>query len=196
MKSSQIIFFTRWPIWAGYRSKRGNSPPLHPDLNLQIKHPIKKEEIIGLRKKLAERFLPEGIDFQRLQEDDLEAILGGVIPAEFPPHALESPPFGTVKSGILLKKKPNTSRVIIEIEIPPFPELYPFRLDMYLQGCLESTLSLSATADAGRHTLSGEIPPLNNEEPAIEVVLRASSYWSGIDDARMKSYRLLSIRQE
>ena len=170
--------------------------PLHPNLNLQIKHPIKKEEIIALRKKLAERFLPDGIDFQRLVIDDLEAILGGIIPAKFPPHALESPPFGTVKSGILLKRKPDASRVIIEIETPPFPELYPFRLDMYLQGDLKATLSLSTTAEAGKHTLSGEIPPLDDEEPEVEILLRVNSYWSEINDARMKSYRLLSIRQE
>ena len=171
-------------------------PPHHPDLNLQTEHPIKKEEIVELRRELAERFLPEGINFQRLREDDLEAILGGVLPAKFPPYALESAPFGTVKSGLLLKRRPGASRVIIEIETPPFPELYPFKLDMYLQGCLKSTLSLPTITDAGRHILAGEIPPLSDEEPAIEVLFRANSYWSEIDDARMKSYRLLSIRQE
>lgn len=170
-------------------------PALHPQLDLIFEHRVAEEEVAALRKNLAEQFLPEKIDFQKLRESDLAAFLGGVLPAEFPPRALEAAPYGTLRTGFLLQAVPGARRASVEIEVAPFPELYPFRLQMYVQGRPAAVLELSGPAEAGRHRLAGEIP-LGKDEPAVEVILRSDNHYCGIADPRMKSYRILSLAQE
>jgi len=169
--------------------------PLHPALELTAAHPVEWKKIAAHRRRLAREHLPESIDFRRLRGRDLKAVLGGLIPAAPPPRALDSPPYGTLKTGVLLLPRPGASRVVVELEVPPLPELYPFRLDVHLQGRPAAVLELPNVVEAGKQVLRADIPDLEGE-PALEVVLRTSSYWAGIADPRMKSYRLLEIRQE
>ena len=64
-----------------------------------------------------------------------------------------------------------------------------------LDGELADTLRLETPTNAGRRTLTGAMPPAANAGPAVEVMLRTHSYWSGITDFTMRSYYLVSAGQ-
>ncbi len=44
--------------------------------------------------------------------------------------------------------------------------------------------------------MSAELPAAPDTDSALEIVLRTDSYWTEISDPTMKSYRLLSVRQQ
>ena len=44
--------------------------------------------------------------------------------------------------------------------------------------------------------MTGLLPAAGEPISALEVVLRTDSYWTEIHDPVMKSYRLVSVRQE
>ncbi len=74
--------------------------------------------------------------------------------------------------------------------MPQRTELYPFELLMRINGAPAATLHLESTDQAGTHWITGRLPALEPEDWAIEVALETRSYFSGIDDHRMKSFRL------
>ena len=49
---------------------------------------------------------------------------------------------------------------------------------------------------AGALPPAGTLPPAGESPRALEVLLRTSSYFSVIDDDVMRSYRLVSVRQQ
>ena len=85
--------------------------------------------------------------------------------------------------------------VTVEVDVPGHVEFYPFELELLLDGQLADTLRLETPASAGRRTLTGALPPAANAGPAVEVMLRTHSYWSGITDFTMRSYILVSAGQ-
>jgi len=169
--------------------------PLSAGLSPNAAEPITPEEIEYWRRKVAGERLPEKIDFRRMRPSDLAAFLGGILPDRPSPRALEAPPWGSVKSALLLKRLPGAERIRVEIEVPPAVELYPFEITMFIDGQPATTLLLKEAEEAGVHLLEGELPK-GGEAPAVEVVLETNSYLAGITDHRMRSYRWLNIEQE
>jgi hypothetical protein len=169
-------------------------PPLHAGLSADALGPPDAARVAALQREAAAA-LREGLEFDRLEKADVRALLGGVYPGE-EGRPLASFPFGTLKSAFLLRARPGATRVRVEVEVPPFVELYPFALEMRLDGEPVATLRLAGRTEAGRHVLTGAIPARAQPPVALEVGLRTASYWTGVTDFTMRSYRLVSARQE
>ena len=169
-------------------------PPLHPKLTTETSYPADRSKIVSLQAEMAST-LDEEIAFGDLSKDNVRAILGGIYPGS-DEDRLGTLPFGSPKSAFVLRRKDAAEWVLVEVEVPPHAELYPYRLDMHLDGELAATLTLSTAGEAGRHVIKGAFPEGHAPGPAVEITLRTDSYWMTIDDFTMKSYRLVSARQE
>jgi hypothetical protein len=173
-------------------------PPLPQAYKLLIEREPDVGFITKKREEIADRCLKKGYVFNDLEPEDTLSFLGGIWPGSstYRLDALKIYPYGMLKSAFLLKRDPGARYIVLTVEVPPYPELYPFKLEMYLHGNLSHTLELTSRREAGRHILKGEIPSLDENEVAIEVKLRTDSYYTQIEDPVMKSYRLISVRQE
>jgi hypothetical protein len=174
--------------------KAADLPPLHPKLTTETSHPPDRAKILALQAEMAST-LDEEIAFDHMSKDNIRAILGGIYPGS-DEDPLGTLPFGSPKSAFVLKRKEGTKQVVLEIEVPPHAELYPYRLDMHLDGHLAATLTLETRDEAGRHVMRGAVPNPDERRSAVEIMLRSDSYWMTIDDFTMKSYRLVSAKQE
>ena len=168
-------------------------PPLHPRLSTRTQHPADPERIAELKKQAVDGNLEEAIVFDRLTRGVALGILGGVYPGDGE-GAASSHAFGSPKSAFLLRRAVGARKLVLEIEVPPRDELFPFELEMQLDGTPAATLRLRTTSDAGRRTLEAALP--DPEGPAVEVTLTTDSHWSTIEDPTMRSYRLIAVRQE
>jgi len=175
--------------------RQADLPPLHPELRTDIDYPADAEKSIALQKDIAHTILHEEIVFDNLSKENIRAILGGIYPGS-EDNRLRTYPFGTLKSTFLLRPKPNARYVLLQIEVPPYVELYPFQVKMHVDGELAATLTLDTKDQAGRHIIKGAIPRRDGPQIALEVMLRTDAYWTTINDFTMKSYRLISVKQE
>jgi lysophospholipase L1-like esterase len=148
----------------------------------------------GLRHWVATTSLREELRFDDLDEISIAALLGGILPDRSAAAPMHVTPFGTRKTTFLLKRVRPGNTVAVEIEVPPRPELYPMDVRLYLHGREVTSVHFADTASAGRHTLEGAVPTLDDAEEAIEVTLRTDSYWSRLEDDAMLSYRLIAAR--
>lgn len=170
-------------------------PPLDPRLTTKTERPPDAERIAVLQAETVRKNLDESIVFDRLRQRTPVAFLGGIYPGSAA-KPLGSRPFGSTRSAFLLRRKKGTERVLLEIDVPSRVELYPFEIAMRLGGEVGATLRLETSAEAGRHLLTGKLPDEGAAVPAVEVLLTTDSYWTEIHDPVMKSYRLVSVRQE
>jgi lysophospholipase L1-like esterase len=169
-------------------------PPLHDGLSTETSYPPDPSAIAAMQNELAQSTLSEQIAFDQLRRNDVRAILGGIYPGS-EDQPLRAPPYATVKSVFLLRRAASAKRVRVEIDVPDFVELYPFELKMLVNGVPGGTLTLRSRRDAGRHAIIGDVPA-ENPWPALEVTLRTESYWTTITDLTMRSFRLISARQQ
>ena len=75
-------------------------------------------------------------------------------------------------------------QLVLEIRIPPLPELFPFRLTVMAEGTEIARLDLDKPEPSDLYRLEGDLPALDRRELAREVVLITSSYFAGIGNAR------------
>lgn len=176
---------------------RADLPALEKRLDLATRHPTDAARLAALQKKVADEFLPEEIIFDQLDENILVGFLGGIYPGtEDALKRLDSYPNGTLKSAFLLKRRSGSEQVAVEIEVPPLIELYPFEVEMRLQGFLVATLGLESEDEAGRYILQGRIPKMAGSDPVVEVSMTTDSYWTTITNPTMKAYRFISATQQ
>jgi hypothetical protein len=170
-------------------------PALHPQLSTTAHHASDPATLAARQEDIASLVLRNEIDFDRLSREDVRALLGGIYPGseDLP---LRAYPYASVKSVFLLGRKAGARRVTVEVDVPNHVELYPFELEMYLDGEFAGRLTLESQQDAGRHILKGAIPATPGSSPAVEVLFRTRSYWAGITDFTMRSFRLIAARQE
>ena len=168
-------------------------PPLHAELS--VRPPSWDPQVLlRQRARYARDHLRQRIDFADLQPEDLHLYLGGFFP-EQADDALSAPPFASLRSGWLMAHPGGAPRFTLRIQVPEKVELFPFELTVHLQGEAATTLTLETTAESGEHTITAAVP-VSIYEDAIEVMLETESYWTTIDDARMKSFYLLSAEVE
>lgn len=172
---------------------RADLPPLDTRLDTVTEH-IANENIIQQKKDHYVRKLPDKIAFDSLNERNALAILGGVYRGRHD-EPLTRYPDGSPKSVFVLRRKREAEKVALEIEVPKRIELYPFKLEMRLNGQSVTAITLHDEQDAGRHLLEGEIPESDEFSSTVEVTLVTGSYWTRINDATMRSYKLISARQ-
>ncbi len=173
----------------------GDLPPLHSRLTAEPAAPFDPELLAELAGQVIRERLEVAIDFARLRPRTTRALLGGIFPGSISDR-LGSPPYGSTRSAFLLRRQPGAERLVLEIEVPPRVELFPLELELRIDGMPGATLELAAGAEAGRHVLTASLPAAPPGDSALEVLLLTDSYWTEIRDPTMKSYRLLSVRQE
>lgn len=127
-------------------------PRLDPKTAPKTDNSPSAERIVALKREKIEKFLDDNIAFDRLDEGNVVAFLGGIYPGKHK-DKLDHYPFGSLKSGFLLKRKKGAKELLLEIEVPPRIELYPFNLEMSLNGRLTTELVLGNETEAGKHTL-------------------------------------------
>lgn len=168
-------------------------PPLDPRLSTTTSHDPNDTLIRKLQRREV-RKLPEAIVFNQLTEDAVLGFLGGIYATGKKAARLHSYPVASVKSAFLLKPAANANQLVLEIEVPQKPELFPFRLEMFVNGRSGAVLSLDSSDKGGHYRLVADIDEV--EPIAIEVMLRTDSYWTEIVDDTMKSFRLISVHQQ
>jgi hypothetical protein len=141
--------------------------------------------------------LSQAVDFAAIKPEQTRALLGGVFPetgdAGF---ALKAAPWASLRAAFLLRRPDQAPLrgVEVQIEIPARAELFPFPLRLQLDGARVADTVFEQPNQSGRYRIAGapKVPPFYDR--VVEVTLETSSYFSTIDDARMKSYRLLHAR--
>ncbi len=163
-------------------------PELDERLSLELNPPPVKLE--QLHRNYVNHVFRDELDFSQLGEAGLTALLGGIFP-EDRLEASSQPPWASIRSGFLLRP-PAEGRfsIELEIEIPPKAELFPFEIEMFVNATRVGGWTFPDLARAGRQVLRAKLPESAAEYPALEVVLETQSYFAGITDHRMKSFRL------
>ena len=80
------------------------------------------------------------------------------------------------------------------IRISPLIELFPFHLDVYVNGELTKQYDFPEPRESAIYNLVAQVPPMAEDDLAVEVVFRTKSYLTGIVDAGMKSFSLVSAQ--
>jgi len=172
---------------------RSRLPPLHDGLTTETNRAVDSGRIASLQADLARSVLRERLTFNELTPTDVRAILGGLYPGS-EDRRLAEYPFASVKSVFLLRRASAARHATVEVDVPDYPELYPFELTMLLDGKPAAVVTLPDRSAAGRHVMTGEMP--SGDSPALEVMLRTDSYWTTVTDFTMRSFRIISARQE
>ena len=79
----------------------------------------------------------------------------------------------------------------LSLSIPPIPELFPFKLDIRINGQNAEPFEVMAPNSSGIYEIRREVPETEETNPVAEILLTTTSYFSGITDHRMKSYQLI-----
>lgn len=175
--------------------KISDLPVLNKRLDIATSYPASTDKIQAMKKQMIEEILEENIVFNDLTKKTTRGFLGGIFPYE-KDDPLKHHPYGTLRTGFLLKRRPDSHTLFLEIDVPPRVELYPFNLEMYVNAEKTAELNLENEQDAGRHVLRSIIPKNDEFEHTVEVILTTESYWATINDFSMLSYRLISASQE
>ena len=166
-------------------------PKLPEELTLDLNPEPDPERVRRDREEFVSGHLRSSLDFGRLSREETRAFLGGVFPEQGGEKALQGYPWASIRSGFLMSRLEGGSerRLVMEIRIPPLPELFPFRLTVLVEGAEIARLDLETPEPSDRYRLVGNLPGLDRREPVREIVLVASSYFAGIGNPRMKSFR-------
>lgn len=172
--------------------KSEDFPVLDPRLSTETVH-IPDMDSIHKRKSGYFPTLAYEIDFEKLSNKEAKGIIGGIYRGR---ENARGQFHGSIKSVFLLRRNQKANKVFLEIEVPPFVELYPFSLEMRLNGQPAGVLVLENEQQAGKHLIEGIIPNDTEFKNTVEIALFTQSYWTSITDHTMRSYRLVSCRQE
>lgn len=173
-------------------------PDLPEELDLDLNREPDPDCLQRDREEFASTHLRSSLDFGRLTREETRAFLGGIFPEQGGEKALQGYPWASIRSGFLMSRLEGgrERRLAVEVRIPPLPELFPFRLTVTVEGTEVASLVLEDPGPSDQHRLEGELPSLDRRELAREIVLVASSYFAGIGNPRMKSFRLVSAQLE
>jgi hypothetical protein len=171
-------------------------PDLHRKLSLDLEVAPSPENVRECKQQLSDTLKP-ALHFDSLEASDTTAFLGGIFPERGGDEAFHAPPWASTRSGFLLRS-PTAEReftVTIDIEIPSRIELFPFHLEVFVNG--RDAVGFDFTRqDAGPQTLTIDHVEALPDRRAIEIVMETASFFTTIDDHRMKSFRLVSARSQ
>jgi len=166
-------------------------PPLHPRLSLDTRLPVDHAALAARRREFMEDFVRAELDFASLRPSDTVAFLGGILPERFGPHALDAPPWGSVRSGFVLRAPEGPATLVLEVRIPPRVELYPLTLRASIDGRAPRVFEWSEPPRTAVQTLRVPVAADPSTSPVLEVMLEADRYFTMMLDGRMRSFQLL-----
>ena len=167
-------------------------PPLHEGLRLDTSASPDFEYLDETRHVLVQQNLPEEINFNDLGAMEIQSFLGGIWPHMARPQIdrRQTYPSGSIKTGFYLRKIENAERLEVQIFVPQKEELFPNRIQLFVNGKPAHTLGLDSVDQFGKQLLSADLSRLNLETDVLEVVITSETYWSTIEDNTMRSYQL------
>ena len=171
-------------------------PPLDRRTPVRLDPNVSQSDYEGVRSRFLSN-LRERVDFTNMQAADARALLGGILPHDYDVRrALEGAPWASTNAALVLRRPAGGALrgVEAEIELPDRPELFPFVLTLYLDGARAGELRVERRNESGRYRVSGTPSAKAFHDDAVEVMLRTESYYTTLDDTRMRSYRLLRVR--
>jgi hypothetical protein len=171
--------------------------PLHKGLSLDTGTRVDFGYIAAAKSAIVADHLPKEIAFDGLGALEIQALLGGIWPDMNAPQESRRRnfPFGSTKSGFLLARDKNASRLIVELFFPPMPELYPNTVTLFVNGVLADTLALDSSEQSGEKVLTADLVKMGDKSDSIEVIIRSTTHWSSITDNTMRSYELRKAYQ-
>lgn len=169
-------------------------PDLHSGLSLDFEVAVSAKTVEECKQGTADT-LKLSMDFRSLEPRDTTAFLGGILPDRGGNDAFAGPVWASPRCGFLLRTPDENepSSVDIDIEIPPFIELFPLHIDVFVNGRRSAGFDFGIS-DAGRQTLVVDADSPAPGRDAIEIVLESTTHFTTIDDPRMKSFRLIAAR--
>ena len=175
-----------------------NLPSLPKGLSLDFSPKPNEESLQKEREEFVSRYLRNYLDFGQLTREETRGFLGGIFPERGGVEALDGYPWASVRSGFLMRRLEDGQerRLILQIQIPSLPELFPFQLTVRAEGTVIASLTRREADPLGSYIVEGVLPRLESEELAREIVLTSNSYFTGISNSRMKSFRLVSAKLE
>jgi lysophospholipase L1-like esterase len=159
--------------------------------------PEPRAQVLEAQSRQIMKRLKSEIDFLDLGGDGIWALLGGVFPEQRGRRSNETPPWGSVSSGFLMRSlgAGEAQTLSVAIAVPEREELFPFSVDLYINGQHALTHRMDHPSDAVQ-LLEAEFSQSTDVSDVVEVRLETASYFCEIDDHRMKSYQLLSAKVE
>jgi lysophospholipase L1-like esterase len=137
------------------------------------------------------------LDFSAMRADDYGAVLGGLFPEN---SGEKTVPWASVRAAFLLRI-PEAARgqLRLQLALPERSEAFPFELSVSVNGVQLAKQSWPFTERG--NTVTWVVPVaasgnIDNHDRVVEVLLETPRYFSGLQDHRMKSYRLLSAAIE
>ncbi|MBU0756232.1 MAG: hypothetical protein KJ645_13910, partial [Planctomycetes bacterium] len=168
-------------------------PTLDARINLEINPDPDQQGIDSYLDLYVEKFMHTSLDFLDLTPQKVNAFLGGVFPDSRDKPFAEYP-WASIRAGFLLKlpQDRRAERVEVQIKARPLVELFPLEIALYLNGEQVNTCCFEEPNPTNLYVLEGEMPDVFEDDRVVEVVLITDSYFTSIEDYRMKSYQLVS----
>lgn len=165
-------------------------PTLPKGVRVDLRRKSRQETIRTWNQHYIKEWIQGSIDFGDLEPEDSMSFLGGIFP-ETTGEALESYPWASVRSGFLMLRSKADEQVTVKVkvQVPSRDELFPFLLTMRLDGGPAAQLRLQSSSEAGIHTIESTVAGGNSR--VVEICLETQSYFTGIADSRMKSFKLV-----
>ncbi len=162
-------------------------PVAHPGMSMDMRHAADADRIRRLRAGWVDAHLRPQLDFTRIDRAAAMSIYAGALP--------DGEWISAARRMVFLLARPEAAHSIeVRVVVPERPELYPFTLDVSVQGYPAGRFELADVGQAGEHTWRAPLPGELPASGALEVELRAHSHWSTIEDATMRSYYPLRVR--
>jgi len=169
-------------------------PKLNSKLSLHFKPQYDKGRLESARRRWLDRNLSDSLDFGDLTPNNVSSFLGGIFPEKRGRKSFDDFPWASVRCGFVLSKPEihQNRNLEIKIKIKPKVELFPFSLNLFVNGVKASHFLFENPKPSGIYVLNFELPSSIKGDFVIEIILKTESYFTGISDSRMKSYQLIS----
>lgn len=165
-------------------------PPLKAELEPLLNTPA-DNKMLQVHRQASLKRIPNKLDFANMSADQSMGLLGGIFPDRAEPT---TKPWASTQAGFLLKRSGDSpNRLSLIIEIPDKPELFPLETTLAIDG---NPVKNFTFLQGEKVSLTVEIPSGLTDKPALEILLTSNHYFTGIDDHRMKVFRLVSAGWE
>jgi hypothetical protein len=170
--------------------------PFEPRMHPENMNPDPDLQDLALhQQKFIDEHIPPTLDFLHLDLERTSAFLGGIFPEHDGELVSEQGPWASIRAGFLLQKPATEgdAKLLLRLQLPAKSVLFPMELSIKVNGQLLAKPVFTEASAQGFEDIELNVPrSLLIQYPAVEILLETPRYFSGIEDHRMKSYRLLS----
>lgn len=161
--------------------------------------PVDAQALAQERETFLREHVRPALDFTRLDLETAASLLGGIFPEVEGRLPDGEPPWASVRAGFLLQKPARAGDAVLALSLqwPDCAALYPLPLAVTANGQLLARIEIPAERAGSAETVRLPLAAsLLAQYPALEVLLETPRHCAGIEDHRMKSYRLMAAAVE